>query len=93
MITVSVCYEGKVQGVGFRSSILSLAKGFEVTGWVKNLPDGRVELLATGEKAEVEEFLQGSSSQDPRSRKDLSHSPASPPGRGSARSLPRDCPG
>ncbi len=59
MITVSLCYEGKVQGVGFRSSILSLAKGFEVTGWVKNLPDGRVELLATGEKAEVEEFLQG----------------------------------
>jgi len=59
MITVSVSYEGKVQGVGFRASILSLAKGFEVTGWVKNLPDGRVEMLATGEKDEVEEFLQG----------------------------------
>ena len=59
MITVSVCYKGKVQGVGFRASVHSLAKGFDVTGWVKNLPDGRVELLATGEKAEVEEFLQG----------------------------------
>jgi acylphosphatase len=59
MITVSVCYEGKVQGVGFRASVLSLAKGYEVTGWVKNLPEGRVELLATGEKTEVEEFLQG----------------------------------
>ena len=59
MITVSACYEGKVQGVGFRASVLSLAKGFEVTGWVKNLPDGRVELLVSGEKAEVEEFLQG----------------------------------
>lgn len=59
MITVSVYYEGKVQGVGFRASVLSLAKGFEVTGWVKNLPDSRVELLATGEKDEVEEFLQG----------------------------------
>jgi acylphosphatase len=58
MITVSVCYEGKVQGVGFRASILSLAKGFDVTGWVKNLPDGRVELMTTGHKAEVEEFLQ-----------------------------------
>ncbi len=59
MITISACYEGKVRGVGFRASVLSLAKGFEVTGWVKNLPDGRVELLAAGEKAEVEEFLQG----------------------------------
>jgi acylphosphatase len=59
MISVSVCYEGKVQGVGFRASVLSLAKGFEVTGWVKNLPDGRVELLSTGERAEIEEFLQG----------------------------------
>ena len=58
MITVSACYEGKVQGVGFRASVLSLAKGFEVTGWVKNLPDNRVELLASGERAEVEDFLQ-----------------------------------
>jgi acylphosphatase len=59
MITVSTCYEGKVQGVGFRASVLSLAKGFEVTGWVKNLPDGRVELLASGDATEIEEFLKG----------------------------------
>jgi acylphosphatase len=57
MITVSVCYEGRVQGVGFRASVLSLAKGFEVTGWVRNLPDGRVEMLASGEESEIEEFL------------------------------------
>ena len=58
-MTISVLYEGKVQGVGFRASILSLAKGYEVTGWVKNLPDGRVEVLASGDAAELEEFLQG----------------------------------
>ena len=58
-MTISVLYEGKVQGVGFRASILSLAKGYEVTGWVKNLPDGRVEVLASGVAAELEDFLQG----------------------------------
>ena len=57
MITVNVCYEGKVQGVGFRASVLSLAKGFEVTGWIRNLTDGRVEMLACGEDSEVEDFL------------------------------------
>ncbi len=54
MITVSAIYEGKVQGVGFRASVLALAKGFEVTGWVRNLPDGRVELLAAGDPGEIE---------------------------------------
>ena len=58
-MTISALYEGKVQGVGFRASILSLAKGYEVTGWVKNLPDGRVEVLASGVAAELEDFLQG----------------------------------
>ncbi len=57
MITVSVCYEGRVQGVGFRASVLSLAKGFEVSGWVRNLPDGRVEMMASGEESEVRDFL------------------------------------
>ena len=59
MITVSAIYEGKVQGVGFRASVLALAKGFEVTGWVRNLPDGRVELLAAGDPCEIESFLDG----------------------------------
>ena len=59
MITVSALYEGKVQGVGFRASVLSLAKGYEVTGWVRNHPDGRVEIFASGEAPEVEDFLQG----------------------------------
>ncbi len=53
-----VFYEGRVQGVGFRWSTKNLARGYDVTGWVKNLPDGRVELHACGETAEVEAFLE-----------------------------------
>ena len=53
-----VFYEGHVQGVGFRYTVRQLAKGYDVTGWVRNLPDGRVELLAGGEPEEVNAFLQ-----------------------------------
>lgn len=59
MISISAIYEGKVQGVGFRASVISIAKGYEVTGWVKNLPDGRVEVHASGDASETEDFLQG----------------------------------
>lgn len=58
MITYQIYYEGKVQGVGFRVTVLGLARGFDVAGEVKNLPDGRVHLLLQGEKEEVEDFLQ-----------------------------------
>lgn len=57
MIARQVFYEGRVQGVGFRFTVRQIAKGFDVTGWVKNLPDGRVELQAGGEPAEVRAFL------------------------------------
>lgn len=49
-------FEGHVQGVGFRYQTVCLAKGFEVTGTVKNLPDGRVHLYAEGEENEVFDF-------------------------------------
>lgn len=52
-----VHYEGRVQGVGFRATVKSLAAGFEVCGSVANLPDGRVELRVRGEEDEVDEFL------------------------------------
>jgi acylphosphatase len=55
--SVQVLYEGNVQGVGFRWSVRQIAKGFDVTGSVRNLPDGRVELQATGEQDEVRAFL------------------------------------
>lgn len=50
-------YSGHVQGVGFRYQVVSIAKGFELTGWVKNLSDGRVELFVEGEESEASEFI------------------------------------
>ena len=59
MVARQVFYSGKVQGVGFRYAVKRLAGGFEVTGWVRNLPDGRVELQAMSHDVdEVEGFLQ-----------------------------------
>lgn len=57
MKTIRALYAGKVQGVGFRSSVHSLAKGFEISGQVSNLADGRVEVLASGEDREVDDFF------------------------------------
>lgn len=53
-----IFYAGNVQGVGFRYTVKSLTPGFEVTGIIRNLPDGRVELIAEGEKNELEAFKQ-----------------------------------
>jgi acylphosphatase len=52
-----VHYSGRVQGVGFRSAALQVAREFEVAGYVRNLPDGRVELEAEGRPDEVSAFL------------------------------------
>ena len=51
-----IFYSGRVQGVGFRYTAKATAHGFEVTGLVRNLTDGRVELVAEGERTELEEF-------------------------------------
>jgi acylphosphatase len=56
--TVQVHYSGRVQGVGFRYTARRVAAGFDVTGYVRNLPDGRVELLASGEAEEVDAFVE-----------------------------------
>jgi acylphosphatase len=53
-----ILYSGHVQGVGFRYTVKSVAAGYEVTGTVRNLADGRVELLAEGESAELKAFQQ-----------------------------------
>lgn len=50
-------YTGRVQGVGFRASARQIACEFEVSGYVKNLADGRVILEAEGDMDEVEAFL------------------------------------
>jgi acylphosphatase len=55
---LQVLYTGHVQGVGFRYTVKSLASGFEVTGTIRNLSDGRVELVAQGTKNELKAFAQ-----------------------------------
>jgi acylphosphatase len=54
---VEVRYTGDVQGVGFRWRATHCAEGRGVDGWVRNLPDGSVELVAEGPRAAVEAFL------------------------------------
>jgi len=50
-------YSGHVQGVGFRYTVRQLAEGLEVAGFVRNLPDGRVEVTAEGAPAELDAFM------------------------------------
>jgi len=57
-MSIQVFFEGNVQGVGFRWTVRNIAKGFDVTGWVRNLADGRVELQLNGEENEARAFLQ-----------------------------------
>jgi acylphosphatase len=52
-----IIYSGRVQGVGFRWTAKELARGYDVLGTVRNLPDGTVELIVAGEHSEVTEFL------------------------------------
>jgi acylphosphatase len=52
-----VRYAGYVQGVGFRLTTVRIARQHPVTGYVKNLPDGRVEVYAEGTPEAVRDFL------------------------------------
>jgi acylphosphatase len=54
-----IYYSGQVQGVGFRYTVKATASGYDVTGTIRNLPDGRVELVAEGSREELEAFRQG----------------------------------
>jgi acylphosphatase len=57
IVRCEVHYAGRVQGVGFRFNARWIARGFDVTGLVRNLPDGRVQLVAEGEEEEINRFL------------------------------------
>jgi acylphosphatase len=55
---LTVRYEGRVQGVGFRYTAVSLAQELNLTGWVKNEFDGSVSLTAEGAEDQLMELLQ-----------------------------------
>ncbi len=57
MIRRTVLFSGRVQGVGFRYTTCRIAARFAVTGYVRNLADGRVEAVAEGDEAEIERFV------------------------------------
>ena len=58
MRTVKVRVEGIVQGVGFRYYTYRIAKRYGIKGYVKNMPDGSVEVVAEGDEERLERFLQ-----------------------------------
>lgn len=51
-------YRGRVQGVGFRATTRSIASGYNVAGYVRNQPDGSVELVIEGPAHEVDQVLE-----------------------------------
>ena len=53
-----VFFSGRVQGVFFRSNTRSMASVRKVTGWVKNLPDGRVEAIMEGQREDIEALIE-----------------------------------
>ncbi len=54
---IEAWFEGRVQGVGFRFKTSHIAMGFDVAGYVENLDDGRVHLVAAGQEGEVRAFV------------------------------------
>jgi len=57
MLQYEIKITGRVQGVGYRYFVHRIAAGFNITGWVKNTYDGGVLIIAKGEKADIETFL------------------------------------
>ena len=55
--TYNILISGRVQGVGFRYFAVSIAEKYDVKGFVKNIPGGRVEIVCQGEEEELQSFL------------------------------------
>ncbi|MBS7619366.1 acylphosphatase [Candidatus Bathyarchaeota archaeon] len=58
MMRVHIYVSGRVQGVFYRSSTQKKARELSITGWVKNLEDGRVEIVAEGEEDKLKKFIE-----------------------------------
>jgi acylphosphatase len=70
-MSVRVYITGRVQGVCYRAETRQQACNLGLTGWVKNLPDGQVEILAEGEEQRVRDLISWCRQGPPRSRVDL----------------------
>jgi acylphosphatase len=57
MSTLHIIVKGKVQGVFYRASAKEKAEELTLTGWVKNTPDGAVEIMVSGKEEEVRQFI------------------------------------
>jgi acylphosphatase len=57
VISAHITISGRVQGVGFRANAERMADRLGLSGWVRNLPDGSVEIIAEGPEGYVEEFI------------------------------------
>ena len=58
MTQAHIFYSGMVQGVGFRFTVQRYAADSGLCGWVKNLKDGRVEVLLEGKKEDIKSLLE-----------------------------------
>ena len=58
MYRLTVIFEGRVQGVGFRATVCDLASHYQVVGQVRNMCNGSVELVAEGDLAELRRFCE-----------------------------------
>ena len=73
-------YSGRVQGVGFRYAVEELSRDFALNGYVRNLPEGTVEVLAEGPEEEVQRFFAAIDRRMAGYIKDKSIQDAPPPG-------------
>jgi acylphosphatase len=76
-----IVFTGRVQGVGFRYTTRSIARSYEVTGFVRNMPDGSVHLVAEGQPGEVEAFVSALKARMKSYIRDAQESGAPPEGR------------
>ncbi|NIJ18610.1 acylphosphatase [Sphingomonas naasensis] len=70
MVTQRVLVSGRVQGVGYRDWVVRTAQRTGLTGWVRNVRDGRVEILVSGEDETVARLIEGCHEGTPLARVD-----------------------